>query len=153
MALDRNTPWANVTWLPTSKLIDLSLRNHLCLAVLRSEHGKAVHMGMIVKTMFSSFFIFDAGFGKGDVSIFLAADESLSQREMPKLDSPWSLRSSAMGPTARLLALYDEQLQTTPLRDLMEGHQRAIENFAAPPQWRLSIPALVQRYRKRKRVG
>lgn len=102
-------------------------------------------MGSIVKTMFSSFFLFEAGFGKGDVSIFLQADEGLGASLSSSLDSPWSLHSSAIKPLVRLLELYDSQLQTTPVCELVVAHQRATKNFNALPHERLSISALVQR--------
>jgi len=84
--------------LPTSALVELSLRNHLCFAALRSEHGKACHMGTIVRTMFVSFFLFESGFGEGDVSIFVDVDESLGECMAHDLDAPWSLRSNAIPP-------------------------------------------------------
>ncbi|BAO88982.1 uncharacterized protein BRPE67_BCDS10680 [Caballeronia cordobensis] len=108
-------------------------------------------MGAIVRTMFASFYLYDAGFGDADLSLFSEVDHCLGESVSSDLDAPWNLRSNAIPPTARLLALYDNQLQTTPIRELMTGHQQAEENFRSPPQKRLSIAALVQRSQRKNR--
>jgi hypothetical protein len=148
----RNIPHRTAIRLSTAVLIDLSLRNHLCLSVLQTEHGTAFHLGTIVRTMFASFYLFDAGFGDGDLSTFTEADILLGELAMSRsLESSYRLRSHAVQPTARLLALYDNQLQTAPLVELVSAHQRAERNFHASSDVRLSIPVLIQRFQKRQR--
>jgi hypothetical protein len=138
--------------LSTATLVDLSLRNHLCFLAMRTEHGSAFHLGTIVRTMFASFFLFDAGFGTGEISTFTQADLHLGEAaESLRPDRPWSLRASAVEPTAKLLQLYDNQLQTAPLVELVKAHQCAERNFKAPCDERLSIAALVQRTRREAR--
>ncbi|QCP52529.1 hypothetical protein FAZ95_25530 [Trinickia violacea] len=131
-------------------IIDLSLRNHLSLSALRSEHGCAFHLGIIVRTMFASFYLFDAGFGDGNLSIYIDTDRSLGELAMSRsLASSYSLGPHAFETTARLLELYDSQLRTAPFDELIAAHQRAERNFHASAERRLSIPALVQRSRRR----
>ncbi|MFM0327691.1 hypothetical protein PQR16_35325, partial [Caballeronia glebae] len=56
-------------------------------------------------------------------------------------------------PVATLLRLYDSQLQTTPVNDLLVAHRRAGQNFRAPAQEQLSIAALVQRSKRTARLS
>lgn len=147
----RNTTQRVAVRLSAAAIIDLSLRNHLCFSALRTEHGTAFHLGVIVRTMFASFYLFDAGFGNEDLSIYTEADLNLGELAMSRsLESRYSLKSNAVQPTARLLALYDHQLHTAPLDALAAAHQRAECNFNASPEGRLSIPALVQRSQRRR---
>jgi len=136
--------------LSTATFVDRSLRNHLCFMALHTEYGTAFHLGMIVRTMFASFFLFDSGFGDADLSIYSEADLNLGKLAASRgIESPYSLESHAVQPTARLLALYDNQLQTAPLGELVMAHQRAERNFQAVPEKRLSISTLVQRCQRR----
>jgi hypothetical protein len=145
----RNIPQRGHARLSTAALIDLSLRNHLCFSTLRTEHGAAFHLGTIVRTMFASFFLFDAGYGDGNLLIYSEVDLMLSElATSTKLDAHYSLGAHAVEPTARLLAVYDNQLQTAPLVELVAAHQRAERNFHASPEERLSIPTLIQRSRR-----
>ncbi|MPW20425.1 conserved hypothetical protein [Paraburkholderia piptadeniae] len=147
----RSIPQRGHGTLSTAALIDLSLRNHLCLSTLRTEHGAAFHLGTIVRTMFASFFLFDAGYGDENVLIYSEVDLMLSElATSAKLDAHYSLGAHAEEPTARLLAVYDNQLQTAPLVELVAAHQRAERNFHASPEERLSIPTLIQRSKRRR---
>ncbi|MFM0212358.1 hypothetical protein PQQ96_33750 [Paraburkholderia sediminicola] len=141
-------PRAQAIELSTATLVDLSLRNHLCFFSLRTEHGTAFHLGTIVRTMFASFFLLEAGFGIGEMSLFPEVDIKLGEAVLSMSpERPWNLTANAIEPTARLLRLYDSQLQTAPLTELVAAHQRAERNFQTPPHERLSIAALVQRSR------
>jgi hypothetical protein len=136
--------------IPTSALIEESLRNHLCLYALRTEHGKAFHLGTIVRTMFASFFLFEAGYGSGDTSIFSEADDKFTSLALnTKPDASFNLRADAVSPTARLLALYDMQLQIAPVLSLVDAHRKAGNNLRAAAQEQLSIAALIQRTMRR----
>lgn len=145
----RGADLSRVARLSTHALIDLSLRNHLCFHALRTEHGTAFHLGTIVRTMFASFYLFDAGFGKGELSVFSTADVMLGELALrARANTGWSMKSDLVPVTARLLELYDNQLQTAPLDELVAAHQRAEGNFSAPPHERLSIAALIQRSKR-----
>jgi hypothetical protein len=142
-------PQAKTTRVNTAAILELSLRNHLCLFALQTEHGTAFHLGAIVRTMFESFFLFDAGFGKGDVATYTEVDLKLGEVIMSvSPDRPWSLGSEAVSPVARLLGLVDSQLQTAPVNEIVAAHRRAEANFQAPSEQRLSIAALVQRSKR-----
>ncbi|WP_154678052.1 hypothetical protein [Paraburkholderia nodosa] len=142
----RKVPQTVTGRLSNATLTDLSLRNHLSLNALSSENGAAFHLGTIVRTMFASFYLFDAGFGDGDLSVYTDADTSLGELATSRsLESSYRLEPHAVQATARLLELYDSQIQTAPLDELISAHARAHGNFQASPEQRLSIPALVQR--------
>jgi hypothetical protein len=99
--------------------------------------------------MFASFFLHDAGFGIGELSVF--ADLDLRLGELALSHRPghsFSLTASAVLPVAQLLRIYDSQLQTAPLYELVAAHQRAERNFQAPPETRLSLAALIQRSKR-----
>lgn len=132
--------------LSTAALIDLSLRNYLSLNALGSGYGVAMHLGTLVRTMFASFYLFDAGFGVTHPSIYSDADMWLGELAISRnLESGYRLGPHAVQATARLLELYESQLRTAPLDELVEAHQRAQANFQAPPERRMSMAALVQR--------
>jgi len=96
--------------------------------------------------MFASFYLFDAGFGVGHPSIYAEADAWLGELANSRnVESGYRLGPLAVQATARLLELYESQLQTAPIDKLIEAHQQAQDNFQAPLERRSSIPALVQR--------
>jgi hypothetical protein len=139
--------------LPTSALVEESLRNHLCFCALRTEHGKAFHLGTIVRTMFASFYLFEAGYGLCEAAVFSDAEEKFVTVALEtRLDASFSLRADAVRPTARLLELYDRQLQIAPISSLIELHRKADLNLRAAPHERLSIAALLQRANAASRV-
>ncbi|MGF6641718.1 hypothetical protein [Paraburkholderia sp. MM6662-R1] len=126
-------------------LMELSLRNYLCLFALQTEHGTAFHVGTIVRTMFDSFFLFDAGFGEGDLATYTAVDLKLGEVVLSFFPGrPWRLSSDAVLSVARLLNLFDNPLQTAPVSEIVTAHRLAEANFQAPSDKRLSIAALVQ---------
>ncbi|MEX3815950.1 hypothetical protein AB3X96_37935 [Paraburkholderia sp. BR13439] len=140
--------------LPAAGYIDLSLRNHLCFSALRDEYGCAFHLGTIVRTLFVSFYLFDAGYGDGNLADYSEADLRLSELAMSRnLQASYRLSAHAVEPTARLLTLFDTQLQAAPLNELIEAHRRADRNINAPPEERLSIDELVQRSRRRVKMN
>ncbi|SAK53994.1 Fis family transcriptional regulator [Caballeronia calidae] len=140
------------TYLSSAALVELSLRNHVCFSLLRTEHGMAFHLGTIVRTMFASFFLFEAGLGKGEMNTFTEVDMTLGEVALRvHANGPCSLSLEAVNSTAKLLKLYDSQLQSSSLKAVIEAHQRAEQNFRKPTHERLSIAALVQRSRRRFR--
>jgi hypothetical protein len=145
LAMPTKAP-AKPTRVNKAALMELSLRNHLCLFVLGTEHGTAIHLGTIVRTMFDSFFLFDKGFGTGEASIYTDVDRHLGELAMSaSADRTWRLSSDAVSAIARLLALFDSQLQIAPVDDIVAAHRRSEANFQAASEQRLSIAALVQR--------
>ncbi|MFM0327963.1 hypothetical protein PQR16_36865, partial [Caballeronia glebae] len=85
--------------LSTASLIDLSLRNHICFSALRTEHGTAFHLGTIVRTLFASYFLLDAGFGVGELSLFTEVDLKLGETVLSaRPERPWSLTGGAVEP-------------------------------------------------------
>ncbi|TDG03572.1 hypothetical protein E1N52_33635 [Paraburkholderia guartelaensis] len=141
----RKTPKNLTCRLSNAALIDLSLRNHLSLLALDSDFGTAFHLGTIIRTMFASFFLFDAGFGDGDASVYTDADQILGELAMNRsIDCRFALGPHAFQATARLLKHYDSQLWAAPLGELIAAHQRSECNFQESPERRLDIPALIQ---------
>lgn len=142
----RKIPKSLMRRLSNAALTDLSLRNHLSLVALGSECGTAFHLGTIVRSMFASFFLFDAGFGDGDASIYTDADLALGELAVTRsIECRFALEPHAIRVTARLLQLYDSQLWAAPLDELIAAHQRSESNFQESPERRLDIPALIQR--------
>lgn len=132
--------------LSNAAFVDLSLRNHLCFFALETEHGTAFHLGTIVRTMFASFFLFEAGFGAAELTLFTEADIQLGETVLSSRPGrPWNLAGDAVKSTADLLRLYDSQLQSAPLTVLVDAHRLAERNFQAAPNERMSIAALVER--------
>ena len=140
--------------LRTRELIDDSLRNHLCFLALRTENGKAFHLGTLVRTMFASYYLLEAGYGVGETEIFTDADEIFTSIAVrTPLDAPFTLHADAVLPTAKLLELYDKQLQIAPVLSLVHAHQKVKMNLGAAPHEQLSIAALIQRAKANARVG
>jgi hypothetical protein len=136
----------------TASLIELSLRNHLCFFALRTEHGQSFHLGTIVRAMFDSFFLYDAGYGQGDATTFIEADLKLGETVLSfRPSQPCSLRADAIEPIVRLLRLFDNQLQTAPVDEIVKAHRLAEANFQASNEQRLTISALLQRSKRNSR--
>lgn len=145
----QNRPRSQANLVSTAAVTELSLRNHLCFLALRTGHGMPFHLGTIIRTMFDSFFLFDAGFGQSEITTYTDVDLALGKTvSLACPDQPWKLSTEATEPIAWLLRLFDNQLQTAPRQEIVAAHRRAEANFQAASEHRLPIPALVQRSRR-----
>jgi hypothetical protein len=141
----RSTITPHPIWLSPADQTQLSLRNHLCLVALGTEHRTPFHLGTIIRTMFDSFFLFEAGFGHGSISTYIDADLSLGYAASSAHSRrAWSLHSDAVRPISRLLEIFDRQLQVAPFTQIVNAHKRTDANFRAPPEERQSIAVLVE---------
>ncbi|MGF6546715.1 hypothetical protein [Paraburkholderia youngii] len=139
---------------PLAAFIQISLRNHLCVVALRSPHGKAFHLGTIVRTMFESFYLYEAGFGIEDVALFAAVDRQLCKLSLEAVESAsYFLDDDAYSATNELLSLYDRQIKHAPLGAIVDAHSKCKLNFEADESKRMSIAQLVRRLQARRVMG
>jgi hypothetical protein len=145
----RNARSSRAGRLSSADFIELSLRNHLCLVALCTEHRAPFHLGTIVQTMFDSFFLFEAGFGRADVSTYTDVDLQLSAAASAiRSGLVQGPNADAVKPISRLLMLFDSQLQVAPIAEIVSAHKKAKTNFLASPEQQQSIATLVQRSKR-----
>ncbi|ABO59560.1 hypothetical protein Bcep1808_6671 (plasmid) [Burkholderia vietnamiensis G4] len=138
---------------PTS-LVHISLRNHLCVVALRSQYGRAFHLGTLVRTMFECFYLYEAGYGDADPAVFSRADAELGSLSLLALEqNRYFLSEPGFRAAVSLLELYDRQLQHTPLQSLIKACEKADRNFRAEETKRMPMEALVQRLRSLRAMG
>jgi hypothetical protein len=124
--------------------VKISLKNHLCLLALRKGCGFNFHLGTIVRTVFESFFLAQNGYGTQDLSIYQNVGEQLGDiAEATMQGTLRTLNAQAGRAIGELLAVYDRQLESAPIGQLVSAHERAEENFNASPDERKSINTLV----------
>ncbi|TDG03559.1 hypothetical protein E1N52_34125 [Paraburkholderia guartelaensis] len=139
---------------PLAAFIQISLRNHLCVVALRSPHGKAFHLGTLVRTMFESFYLYEAGFGIRDVAVFAAVDRHLCALSLQVAGgASYFLDDDAFSAATELLSLYDQQIKDAPLGAIVDAHTKSKLNFEADEAKRMSIPQLVRRLQARRAMG
>ena len=135
-------------------IVQISLRNHLCVVALRSPHGKAFHLGTLVRTMFESFYLYEAGYGIGDVAVFAAVDRELGKLSLQVVaGARYVLDDDAFSAATALLSLYDQQVEQAPLHALVEAYRKSEVNFHADEAKRMSIVQLMRRLRAHRAMG
>jgi hypothetical protein len=131
--------------LPHESVRSLSLSAHLALEACRTRAGNQHMFNELTRLTYLAFFMWDAGVGGGDTGVFNAAEAVLNAAvSNVERTGTWQVEEANIGAIEALLAVYDEQLATAPVRVYLESVGR-LDRLLAVPR---SVSPLLARARR-----
>ncbi|MGQ7935430.1 hypothetical protein [Paraburkholderia sp. D1E] len=110
---------------------DISLLNHLALAVCRRGSGNAYLMNELVKSVYTTYYLQRSGFGDASLELYRQAEagleDALAQANLKKV---WTLDPATASSLEEVLALYDRQLASAAAWMFVEARAR-LDSFVA----------------------
>ncbi|MGA9919174.1 MAG: hypothetical protein WBR17_42265 [Paraburkholderia sp.] len=104
---------------------DISLLNHLALAVCRQGNGNPYLMNKLVKTVYTTYYLQRSGFGDAPLELYRQAEAGLEDAlAQANLKHIWTLDPEAASSLEEVLALYDRQLASAPAWMFVEARER-----------------------------
>lgn len=95
----------------TQAASDISLANHLALAVCRKGQGNAHLINVLKRAVYLTYCLQNAGFGDAPVDLYRFADAALSQAAgSAQCDGVWQVSVEVASMLEKILAIHDQQL-------------------------------------------
>lgn len=117
--------------IPRSTADSLALQVHLALSALRGESASASDAKTLLHTQVLALTIANAGYGELTPEEASRADDALiACFERGHRDGVWRIDDDAFDALARIVSVYDGQLQSAPLWVLAEASER-LERMSA----------------------
>jgi len=111
--------------LPREVGTDISLANHLALAVCRTDDGYSHLLSELLRAVYFSYFFYEAGFGELPVHVYLEAESGLADAlEISHRDKISRVDVLLGGILERVLATYDQQLGSVAAWMLIDARER-----------------------------
>ncbi|MCP2092034.1 UNVERIFIED_ORG: hypothetical protein J2Y81_008140 [Paraburkholderia sediminicola] len=102
-----------------------SLANHLALVACRSGHGNGHLVNELMRAVYLSWFLRQAGYGTVPVEQFKIAECAVEATlSLAHECGEWRLPAETIVDFEALLALYDSQLASAPLREVLAAEQK-----------------------------
>ncbi|WP_236720919.1 hypothetical protein [Paraburkholderia phytofirmans] len=102
-----------------------SLANHLALVAFRSGHGNGHLVNELMRVVYLSWFLQRAGFGTCPAEQFKIAECAVEATLADAHESgDWQLPAETIVDFEALLALYDAQLASAPLHEVLAAEQK-----------------------------
>lgn len=102
-----------------------SLERHLALVKMRSGHGNADVMSCLLKTVYMTYFLHEAQYGRSAFEPFRDAERVLTQSvRSAELKDGWSLPDNDCAIIETILTLHDRQLDSVPAHLLATAQER-----------------------------
>ncbi|SAL86055.1 Fis family transcriptional regulator [Caballeronia arvi] len=116
--------------MPECAAREISLVNHLSFAACRSGAGSAYLFNELIRLVYLSFYVQDAGFGDTDLMIY-ASVEAAVERSLERAESgrAWMLDAEDLPLFEAVLRESDRQLAHAP-RHVHIGARERLERFA-----------------------
>ena len=120
--------------LPTEYIRDLSLANHLALVGCRKDVGLKHSLNELIRLAYLSFFLWDAGYGAEEPTLFLDAERALDSAVVRAGETgKWQLEDNEFELMKRVVAVHDEQLSSVTGQNYIAARQR-LEALLRVPQ-------------------
>lgn len=104
---------------------DISLLNHLVLAVCRQGKGNSYLMNELVKTVYKTYYLQRSGFGDTSLELYRQVEAGLKDAlAEANLKQIWMLDPETASSLEEVLALYDRQLASAPTWMFVEARGR-----------------------------
>jgi hypothetical protein len=101
---------------------DISLANHLALAVCRKGQGNAHLIKVLRRAVYLTYYLQNAGFGNAPVDLYRCADAALSQAaSSAQCDGVWQLSVEVALMLEKVLAIHDQQLMAAAMGRVVEA--------------------------------
>ncbi|WNC94686.1 hypothetical protein RI103_36750 [Paraburkholderia sp. FT54] len=104
---------------------DISLANHLALAVCRKGQGNAHLISELNRVVYLTYYLQEAGFGNASVDLYRRAEAALDQAAgRAQCDGVWQISAEVAGMLEEILAIHDQQLTAAATRHMVEAKAR-----------------------------
>jgi hypothetical protein len=104
---------------------DVSLANHLALAVCRRGLGNAHQLSELIRVVYLTYCLQQSGFGDAPVDLYRRAEVALDQAGVRgQCDGVWEVSAELAGVLEEILAIHDLQLMSVTIRQVMEAKAR-----------------------------
>jgi hypothetical protein len=118
---------------------EVSLANHLALAVIRSQHGARHQFNELMKVVYMAHYLQEAGFGSEPRNTFVAAESGVRKaRARGKAENIWIADDATTSALARIVSLYDWQILCAPVWTVLHAEDqlmRLINDDGVSPLW------------------
>jgi hypothetical protein len=110
---------------------DISLLNHLALAICRQGKGNSYLMNELVKTVYTAYYLQRSGLGDAPIELYRQAEAGLEHAlAQAHLSQIWTLDSTTAILLEEVLALYDKHLASAAAWMFVEARER-LDTFVA----------------------
>jgi hypothetical protein len=104
---------------------DISLANHLALAVCRKGQGNAHLINVLKRAVYLTYYLQTAGFGDEPVDLYRFAEAALSQAAgSAQYDGVWQISVEVASMLEKILAIHDQQLEAAAVGHVIEATTR-----------------------------
>ncbi|WP_172172388.1 hypothetical protein [Paraburkholderia elongata] len=104
---------------------DISLANHLALAVCRKGQGNAHLINELNRVVYLTYYLQEAGFGSAPVDLYRRAEAALDQAGgRAQCDGVWQVSAEVASMLEEILAIHDQQLTAAATRHVIEAKAR-----------------------------
>lgn len=104
---------------------DISLANHLALAVCRKGLGNAHQLNELIRAVYLTYCLQQSGFGDAPVELYRRAEEALDQAGVRgQCEGVWEVSAELAGVLEEILAIHDLQLISATTRHVIEAKAR-----------------------------
>jgi hypothetical protein len=101
---------------------DISLANHLALAVCRKGQGNAHLINVLKRAVYLTYYLQNAGFGEEPVDLYRFAEAGLSQAAgSAQCDGVWQVSVEVALMLEKILAIHDQQLMAAAVGHVIEA--------------------------------
>ncbi|KAA1014367.1 hypothetical protein FVF58_05775 [Paraburkholderia panacisoli] len=104
---------------------DISLANHLALAVCRKGQGNVHLINELNRVVYLTYYLQEAGFGDAPVDLYRRAEAALDQAaDRSQRDGVGQVSAEAASMLEEILAIHDQQLTAAAIRHVIEANAR-----------------------------
>jgi hypothetical protein len=108
------SPWLRKQMLlplPIAYVREISLQNHLALVGCTQDGGLINSMIKIVRLVYFSYFLWEAGYGEADEELFVESEEIVNAAVgMAERTGNWLFNELERNPIKRIITVHDKQL-------------------------------------------
>jgi len=116
--------------LPESASRELALANHLTFVACKGSAGSAYLVNELIRMVYLTFYIQDAGYGDTDLIVYARAESALERcLTRAERDGAWQLDAHDASLFEAILRQADWQLDRAPCHCLIDARER-LERFA-----------------------
>jgi hypothetical protein len=115
--------------LPASRQVvtDTSLANHLSLVACRKRQGNAHLVNELIRLVYLTFYLQEAGFGNADMGLYVRAEVGVEEAGLRGVrEGAWYVTDDLAMVLEEVLATHDRQLETAPLWQVIDARERLI---------------------------
>ncbi|WP_431823016.1 hypothetical protein [Burkholderia sp. F1] len=120
--------------LPAGYIRQLSLANHLALVGCCSEASLRHSLNELIRVVYLSYFLWEAGYAQAQAVLFLDAERALDDAVLRAMETGiWRLVDDEADILKLIVAVHDDQLATVTGRAYVEARHR-LEALLSVPQ-------------------